>query len=42
VQAIDVLVCEMALPLETFRQNTKNLRLVREQLAGMEAKRRGE
>ena len=42
VEKIDRVLADVQTQIETFRQNTINLRLVREQLAGMEAKWKGE
>ena len=42
VEKIDRVLADVQTQIETLRQNTINLRLVREQLAGMEAKWGGE
>ena len=42
VEKIDRILADVQTQIETLRQNTINLRLVREQLAGMEAKWGGE
>jgi len=42
VEKIDCILADVQTQIETLRQNTINLRLVRGQLAGMEAKWRGE
>jgi hypothetical protein len=42
VEKIDRVLVDVQTQIKTLRQNRINLRLVREQLAGMEAKWRGE
>jgi len=42
VEKLDRVLADVQTQIETFRQNTINLRLVREELAGMEAKWKGE
>ena len=42
VEKIDRILADVKTQIETLRQNTINLGLVREHLAGMEAKWRGE